>query len=346
MQAGLSGQSPYRVVVVDDSPLYRLRFARLFGRRSRLTVVGVAADGQEAIRLITSVRPDVVLLDLTMPHPDGFDVLRWIMAHVPTPVVVCSSRGDRESIFKALELGAVDYIVKPGSREPISQLEAILVERVEAAAEAHLMRERASATPEPTIHRPERPARIAAIAASTGGPAAIQRLVLTLPRELEIPIVIVQHMPPGFTRLFAERLARQSHYDAEEAVEGAFPRSGTIAVAPGGMQTTIVDRGDGPVFQVRSRDQGDHYAPSADRLFASIAELYGAYAAAVVLTGMGDDGSRGAVTVKAFGGWVLAESVESALIYGMPRAAVESGCVDAQLPIDRISSALAVLAGG
>jgi two-component system chemotaxis response regulator CheB len=336
--------SPYRLVIVDDSPLYRLRFAKLFGRGGDLTVVGVAADGEEAVRLVARARPDVMLLDLTMPRMDGFAVLRWVMAHAPLPVVVCSSRGDRESIFKALELGAVDYIIKPGTTtDGLARIEDILVERVKAAAEARVGAPVSHATGPIAMPTPSRRAEVIAIAASTGGPAAIQQLVRQLPRELTVPIVVAQHMPPGFTRLFAERLERLSHYKAEEAHDGAALRPATITVAPGGMQTRLAQARDQVRLALAPRAAADVYAPSADLLFSSIADVFGAAAVGVVLTGMGDDGSRGAVAIKERGGYVLAETSDSALIYGMPRAAIATGCADAQLPLERMPEAFAAL---
>ncbi len=339
-------EPPYRLVIADDSPLYRVRFAKLFGRAAELTVAGLAADGEEAVRLVAQDRPDVMLLDLTMPRMDGFAVLRWVMANAPMPVVVCSSRADRESVFKALELGAVDYIIKPRAwRDGLAGIEPLLVERVRAAAEAHLGARPVAGADAVAIPSPSHRALIIAIAASTGGPAAIQRLVRRLSRELTVPIVVAQHMPPGFTRLFAERLERQSHYAAEEARGGAELRPSTIVVAPGGMQTRLVRDGEAVRIELAERAASDIYAPSADILFASAADTFGPSVAGVILTGMGDDGSRGAAAIKERGGFVLAESNDSALIYGMPRAAIASGHVDAQLPLDRMAEAFLALAG-
>jgi two-component system, chemotaxis family, protein-glutamate methylesterase/glutaminase len=337
----------HRLVIVDDSPFYRLRFSRIFERSNRFAVVGTAANGEEGIKLIASVRPDVVLLDLMMPGIDGFGVLRWAMARAPVPVVVCSSRRDRESIFHALELGAVDYITKPESaRDGLHGIDEILVERLAAAALARLAggdartSDRAAATA--GVER--RGAAVIAVAASTGGPAAIQRLVRDLPGDLSVPIVVVQHMPPGFTRLFAERLERLSHYAAAEARDGDDLAPRTIHVAPGGMQTRLALRRGGVRLAVTPRAPDDLHAPSADLTFASIADVYGGRAVAVVLTGMGDDGSLGIRQVKQRGGYVLVETGDSALIYGMPRAAVATGCVDVELALGEMPSALFALA--
>jgi two-component system chemotaxis response regulator CheB len=340
----------HRLVIVDDSPFYRLRFARIFERSDRFSIVGTAANGEEGIKLIASTRPDVVLLDLVMPGIDGFGVLRWVMSHTPVPVVVCSSRRDRESIFHALELGAVDYVTKPESaRDGLKGIDEILVERLVAAAEARIGAPGAVAAAGrgPVLERLARPGAAAiAIAASTGGPTAIQRLVAALPPDLSVPIVVVQHMPPGFTRLFAERLERLSHYAAEEARDGAEPAPRTLYVAPGGMQTRLVLRRSRVQLAVAPRAPADLHAPSADLLFASLADVYGDRSIAVVLTGMGDDGSRGVRRIKEKGGYVVAETGDSALIYGMPRATVATGCADAELALAEMPRALLALAKG
>jgi two-component system chemotaxis response regulator CheB len=340
-------QHMYRLLIVDDSPFYRLRFAKLFARSEMLTVVGVASGGEEAIRLMANEAPDVVVLDIAMPGLDGFAVLRWARAECPVPIVVCSSRSDRETIFKALELGAVDFITKPDSvRDGFRGIEPLLIERVEAAARAHLPAAPAThpARARLPVTAPQR-AEVIAVAASTGGPAAIQHLVRMLPQELTTPIVIVQHMPPGFTRLFAERLERLSHYSTVEAADGDVIRRRTIYVAPGGMQTRIQRRGNEYLLAVAPRQSSDVHAPSADLLFESISVAYGPAAVAVVLTGMGDDGSRGIHAIKDAGGYVVAETSDSALIYGMPRAAVATGRADAQLPLSSMPEAFLALAG-
>lgn len=339
---------PYRLVIVDDSPFYRVRFAKAFAQARDLVVVGVAADGEEAVHMLADLKPDVLLLDLVMPRMDGFAVLRWVMSHAPLPVVVCSSRGDRESVFRALELGAVDFVTKPeAGRDAQKDLETRLVDRVTAASTAKLGRRERPASSKPLgLPSLERPVEMIAIAASTGGPAALQTLARQLPKELDVPVVVAQHMPRGFTRMFAERLARQSHYAAVEARDGAALAKGTIFVAPGGMQTRIVDGEKGVRFAVTPREESAPHSPSADALFESAAEVFGAATLAVVLTGMGDDGSRGAAAVKAKGGTVLVESRDTALIFGMPRATVATGTVDAQLPLSRMPEAFLALTRG
>lgn len=335
-----------RVIVVDDSAYYRGRLARLFRRLEGFEVVGVAADGEAAIALIAGERPDVAVLDLQMPNIDGFAVLRWVMATAPMPIVVCSSMSDKESVFRALDLGAVDFVAKPGpGTEQLAFAEQQIVRSVRAASVARLDLDsgshKAGHRVKAAVQRPEVKAIV--IAASTGGPAAVQRLASGLPRSFAVPIVVAQHMPAGFTRLFADRLARQGPFEAVEVSNGSPLRASTIHVAPGGVQTQIVAGVHGATFSVRARAAADAYAPSADVLLTSAAEAFGPAAVGVILTGMGDDGSRGAVEIRRRGGYVVAESVDTALIYGMPRAASASGGTDAELPLHAIPGALAAL---
>lgn len=330
----------YRLLIVDDSPYYRLRFSKIFSRSSQLEVVGVAEDGDVAIKRIYDLSPEIVLLDLMMPNLDGFGVLRWVMANRPLPVVVCSSYGDRDRVFKALELGAVDFLVKPTPRASklTSNLEDRIIQRVEDAAVAR--------TPVQTGPDADRRAdRLAAeqaaygaavelicIAASTGGPAAIQRLVAELPRSLSVPIIVAQHMPEGFTRPFAARLDSLSHYKVVEARDGEQVKGKHIYIAPAGLETTVRRNGESLFLSVSSCSDCSH-APSADSLFGSAAAAIGQRTLAVVLTGMGQDGAGGAEEIKRAGGHVIVESNETAIVFGMPRSVIERGCASAMLPL-------------
>src|SRR5262249_29993429 len=329
-----------RLLIVDDSPYYRLRFSKLFAH-SAMQVVGLADDGDTAIREITRLIPDVVTLDLLMPRLDGFSVLRWAMDNHPVPIVVCSSFGDRDRILKALELGAVDFVLKPPPNTTGKLLvdEERIVARVEAAAQANM-----SARPRETAERAA--ARLLAeqqaypvnielicIAASTGGPAAIQHIIRSLPRNMSTPIVISQHMPAGFTGPFAARLNGLSHYRVVEAV-GAQPiRERNVYIAPGGLETRVVRSGAQLLLSIEPPAQDSVQAPSADALLGSAADCCGESALAIILSGMGDDGTAGARMVKALGGHVLAESSESALVFGMPRSVIEAGQADAVLAL-------------
>lgn len=338
----------HRLLIVDDSPYYRMRFSKIFARSSELDVIGLAEDGDVAIKQIVEQKPDIVLLDLLMPRLDGFGVLRWAMKNNPLPIVVCSSFSDRERVFKALELGAIDFLLKPTPRatQQPSMLEEQIIERVEQAAAARLTSGAIqSADTKAAILAAERAARgarveLICIAASTGGPAAIQRLIAGLPADLGAPMIVAQHMPAGFTAPFAERLNSLSHYKVAEARNNQQIKNQHIYIAPAGLQTTVDRQGERLVLSVTNEATNQLHAPSADALFGSAAKACGARALAVVLTGMGEDGARGAEILRDAGGHVLAESNESAVVFGMPRSVIERGCCDAMLPVSAMPPVL------
>jgi two-component system chemotaxis response regulator CheB len=338
----------HRLLIVDDSPYYRMRFSKIFARSKHLGVAGVADDGDVAIKQIVELNPDVMLLDLLMPRMDGFGVLRWAMANHPLPIIVCSSFSDRDRVFRALELGAVDFLLKPTPRatQMTSNLEEQMIQRVEEAAWAKTASPvKISPDTKAAVLEAERMARgaevdLICVAASTGGPAAIQKLVADLPRSLSAPIIVVQHMPVGFTRLFAERLNALSHYTVREATNEEPVKKRHIYVAPAGAQTIISAGINGPALKVSDKAHPDLHTPSADALFESAASVYGERTLAIVLTGMGEDGARGAEAVRAAGGHVIAESNETAVVFGMPRSVIERGCADAMLPLSAMGSVL------
>ena len=331
----------HRLLIVDDSPYYRMRFAKIFARSEALRVVGVADDGDVAIRQIIELKPDVVLLDLMMPRMDGFGVLRWAMAHQPLPIVVCSSFSDRERVFKALELGAVDFLLKPAPRasQQTSALEAQIIHCVEqvagalAASPSEISKDAKAAVLAAERDAREADIELICIAASTGGPSAIQKLMAELPESLRVPILIVQHMPAGFTQPFAERLNALSHYTVREARDGEPLRRRHAYIAPAGRHAAVAGERDAAVIRITEAAADSFHLPSADAVFESAAQVVDSKLLALVLTGMGDDGARGAEAVRAAGGYVLAESNESAVVFGMPRAVVERGCANAMLPL-------------
>jgi two-component system chemotaxis response regulator CheB len=346
---------PARLLIVDDSPLIRLRLSQILSASDRLQLVGLAGDGRGAIRLIEERRPEVVVLDLEMPGLDGFAVLRWTRAHAPVPVVVCSGAAGRESVFRALEAGAVDFLTKPELRFAVRS-EAFAQElraRVEAAAEAHAHSYGPADAPDASTvvaatrfaHARERGrARAVAVVGSAGGPAAVSRLVSELRPGMDAPLVFALHMPRGFTRSFAERLSRQGRFDVREAEDGDALSASPAWVAPGGHHTSLARDDEGRLrFRVEAAGAEDFCAPSADRLLASVAEEFGAGALGVVLTGMGVDGRAGARLLRERGGTVIVESRDSAAVWGMPRAVLEDGQADAELPLSAIAAALPLL---
>ncbi len=335
-----------RVLVIDDSAFSRQTITRMLKRSPLVDVVGIARDGEDALRKTFELEPDLVTLDLEMPRMDGFTYLRIIMSKRPTPVLVISSRSGEENVFKALELGAVDFIAKPTPRAApeLAAIEQQLIRKVHAMRELRIdrVRERLAAPP-PTPRSASAvgaAARVVALGASTGGPAALMQIFAALPAPPPSWFLVAQHMPEGFTRGFAERLDRMTPLRARESRGGEEPEPGTILVAPGGCHLELESIAGRVVTRIAKPDRADKYTPCVDRLFESAAAHFGADLVAVVLTGMGDDGRRGAAAVKRAGGRVIAESERTAVIFGMPQQAIRTGAVDRVLSLDEISAAL------
>ncbi len=347
---------PLRVLVVDDSAFNRKLISEILESIEGVTVVGKAADGEEALRQLGSLDPDLITLDLEMPRMDGFSFLRFVMARRATPVIVVSSHSAKQNVFRALELGALDFVAKPSS----SPGEKLAVIRDELIAKVMMVRSLAPTSlerqhPRTTVssvfrtvqkddERPlpteDTPRRVLLVASSTGGPSALVELFAWLRSDIPAAVIIVQHMPTRFTRTFAERLDRLGGVRVTEAVDGDRLRAGRALVCPGGRCLELSRVAEGVAVRVVPPDPGDRFVPSADRALASAARVLGERAVAVVLTGMGDDGAKGVEVVKAFGGSVYVQSPESALIDGMPRAALRSGAVDHALPLKLLSEEL------
>jgi len=326
-----------KALVIDDSAYNRVTITRMLEAHPNIKVIGTAVDGEDGIKQVLRMRPDVITLDLEMPVMDGFAFLRWVMANLPTPVIAISSQASDRSVFKALELGALDFITKPGGRVSVrlGEIENDLVSKVLQIADLRIdnlaRRARAEETKEAEAGldsgQYKGGVELVVIGASTGGPPALQHLFESLPK-LPIACVVAQHMPPTFTRLFAERVNRLSDYEVKEAEDGDVVEPGHVYIAPGGMQTEV-RRNEGLLcLNVSSPRAEDVYAPSVDTLFRSASEACGAGIIAVVLTGMGDDGSRSLPEVHKRGGKTIAESSLTAIISGMPTAAVKTGAVD------------------
>ncbi len=348
-----------RVLVVDDSAYNRMAISQMCESDPSIQVVGTATDGVDAIARTLRLTPDVITLDLEMPGMDGFTFLRWLMKEQPTPVLIISSRSDSRSVFRALELGAVDFIAKPESRisrslegirdELVSKLKAVLnLEMGKVRSSIALATREApamSASPA-TEPQPEGVAiEIVTIASSTGGPPALQAILTSLPKDLAAGIVISQHMPQGFTRSFAERLDRLTPFSVSEAEDGDGIRPGRVLIAPGGSHLLVQRKGQGLAVGLVERAYADKYVPSADRMMISAAETCGAGVLGVVLTGMGNDGSEGVRAIKQRNGQVLVESEESAVIFGMPHEAIRTGVVDKVLPLGKMAAEIARRAG-
>jgi two-component system, chemotaxis family, protein-glutamate methylesterase/glutaminase len=341
---------PLRVLVVDDSAANRRTLAGMLESQPGVQIIGSARDGDEALRLALTLEPDLVTLDLEMPKMDGFTFLRLLMASKPIPVVVISSHSAKDQVFRALELGAIDFIAKPeasiGSTpaaDPLKREIDRVLDMVRQLSPAG-MRDRKttrvptsqpvaarSQRPEPVV--PVQPNRVVAIAASTGGPTALMELFAALPKTGTGTIVVAQHMPERFTRTFAERLDKQGSFRVREAEHGFELTPRGALVCPGGRAIEVERRDQRYMARVVRPAAADRYAPSADRLFSSVARVVGERAVGVVLTGMGDDAAAGVVELKRAGGLVLAESEATAVVYGMPKVAAQTGCVDEVLPL-------------
>jgi two-component system chemotaxis response regulator CheB len=350
-----ASRPPIRALVIDDSAYNRVTLTRMLESEPRIKVVATAVNGEDGIKQVMKHRPDVITLDLEMPIMDGFAFLRWVMVNLPTAVIAVSSRSSDRSVFKALELGAIDFIAKPGGRVSprLEEIQRDLTAKVLQIVELRMenLRKRVQeevVTPPVDTALPEscpRGVELVAIGCSTGGPPALQHLFQSLPL-LPVPFVVAQHMPPTFTRLFAERVNKLSPYEVREANDGDILAAGNVYIAPGGMQTEVRRVSEGLQVRVFAAGTSDLYAPSVDRLLRSASEACRDRLIAVIMTGMGDDGSEAIREVHQHGGKTIAESSESAIIFGMPAEAIRTGAVDEVLSLDEIPLAIRRLCTG
>lgn len=351
-----SGDVPrLRILVVDDSPYNRRNIADIFASHPDTEVVGRAGDGEEALRLVATLKPDVITLDLEMPRMDGFTFLRILMAKQPVPVIVVSSYRQKENVFKALELGAVDFVAKP-TRQVAPDADGLrkeILDKVLAVRAARAGRNKPVPVREAPPEKAERvvvgpslaPRHIVGIASSTGGPSAILEIVARLHNRSLAAVLVAQHMPDKFTRTFAERLDRRGAFRFSEAQDGDVVWARTGFVCPGRQCMEVSVASPSGEFRLRTGvpGSGDRYVPSADRMLRSLAVAAGPRVVAVVLTGMGDDGTAGARAVREAGGVVIAESEDTAVVNGMPGSVVREGLANYVLPLPQIAAMIAAL---
>jgi two-component system chemotaxis response regulator CheB len=338
-----------RVLVVDDSAHNRRAIAAILGNHPDIEIVGTADDGEKALKSVAALKPDLITLDLEMPRMDGFTFLRILMQQMPTPVIVISSLSRKQQVFQVLELGALDFVGKPtrffSAEEPglrdelinkvlaVRFLQIVPFNRRAAGKELTAVGTALPPKNKPAVERVE---RVVCIGASTGGPPALQAIFKALNQGSGTAYMVAQHMPEKFTRAFAERLNRTSSLQICEAQDGMAVVSGGAYIAPGGAQLQLASIKGVLSCAVVAAVSSDRYSPSIDMLFETAAPLFKTKLLAVVLTGMGSDGSAGVRLVHKFGGQVIAESSESAIVYGMPKEAMQTGCVDESLPLDGI----------
>ncbi|MFQ5901165.1 MAG: chemotaxis response regulator protein-glutamate methylesterase [Thermodesulfobacteriota bacterium] len=340
-----------RVLVVDDSAFNRRALTKILEEAPNIKVVGTASNGLDALKEVKNLKPDLVTLDLEMPVMDGFTFLRIQMNRQPVPIIVVSSRDGSEDIFRALEMGAVDFLPKPTKNisPELFNIRDNLLAKIAALPHLRLKKmvnvnshslpkiEKSAHKPQKTAYRASDAPDVVAIGTSTGGPRALHHLLSQIDERLPVSLVISQHMPAGFTGPFAERLNRDLVMKVKEAKEGDLVEKGEVLIAPGGYNLTFRKTKTGEIkVKLLNKTEKERYTPSVDLMFSSVAEVWDGKIAGVVLTGMGRDGKKGIVKIKEKGGYTIAESKKTALIFGMPEAAISSGAVDEVLPLDSI----------
>jgi len=327
-----------RVLVIDDSAFARTLLSRVLRDSHQIDVVGTARDGNDAIEKIAALDPDVVTLDLTMPELDGLGVLRKLAGRARPRVIVVSISGvDSELGAEALALGAVDLVTKPTAvaSERLAEIADDLVAKIAAITE----RAPATVAAAPAARRGTRP-ELVMIGTSTGGPQALTNIVSALPADLRVPITMVLHIPAEYTAALAERLDRVSPLHVVEASDGLVLEPGLVVLAQGGSHLRVVSR-SGRLVASLDRSPPRAFVPAVDELFLSGANVVGAGALGVVLTGMGDDGLIGARAIAAARGSLITEAASTCVVYGMPRSVYEAGLGAESIPLHRIAEEIA-----
>jgi two-component system chemotaxis response regulator CheB len=334
-----------RVLIVDDAVVFRRLVAEELSADPTLEVVGTAANGKIALARLPQVNPDLVILDVEMPELDGLATLREIRKAYPRlPVIMFSALTERgaAATLDALALGATDYFTKPTSADGLNA--SLRVIREELVPEIKALCGRAAApmvaaplSAGPPTARGESRVEVVAVATSTGGPNALAELFAGLPADLPVPVVIVQHMPPMFTRLLAERLSAQSALRVEEGRPGGLLRPGHAWIAPGDHHMIVARDGAETRVLLHQDPPENSCRPAADVLFRSVARAFGPAALAVVLTGMGQDGLRGCEAVREAGGQVIAQDEATSVVWGMPGFVARAGLADRVLPLAMIA---------
>ncbi len=339
---------PIRVLIADDSAVMRAALSRVVESAPTLQVCGTARHGLEALDKIRQLRPDVVTLDVEMPVLNGLEVLKRIMKEFPRPVIMVSSltQEGAEVTLEALGIGAFDYLSKADSGQPLDpqKLRHDLIEKIEAAAHSPLAR-RLEPTRLPPLTTqaavqeefhvlPE----ILALGTSTGGPKALQEILPQLPADLPVGMIIVQHMPPGFTAPFAKRLDTLSKVKVQEAKHGDVIEPGSVYIAPAGQHATVLRKSNSrAIVCLSDLPSGTLHKPSVDVTMLSVAESFGRYAAGIILTGMGTDGLQGMTAIRTAGGLTIGQDEATCAVYGMPRCCAENGILQSVVPLPQLT---------
>ena len=349
------------ILVVDDSVVIRRMVATVLGDDPEIDVVGTASNGRIALEKIEQLHPDIIILDVEMPVMDGLATLRALRPLYPTlPVVMFSTSTERGAMatLDALAAGATDYVTKPSNAgsvlasidrvrlDLIPKIKA-LVGATRARATPTIVRQPVQPPPAPVVVQPVRLDRVdvLAIGCSTGGPDALSAIVAALPRDLAVPVLVVQHMPALFTRLFAERLDRTCPLTVCEAVDGQVLQEGHLYIAPGEQHLTVHRQGTDVKVRLTKEAPENYCRPSVDVMFRSVASTFGGGVLACVLTGMGRDGASGAAHIHAAGGHIVVQDEASSVVWGMPGAVVAAGLADEVVPLNRIAETLKAAVG-
>jgi two-component system, chemotaxis family, protein-glutamate methylesterase/glutaminase len=336
---------PFRILIVDDSAVIRKALSNLLTSDPEIVVAGTASNGHQALARIPETKPDLITLDIEMPGMDGLETLVEIRKFYPKlPVIMFSSLTERgaKATLDALARGASDYVTKPSpskssdaSRE---QVREELIQKIKSLCGVRPSQLRLAPIPVQVSARPQSRIDIVAIGTSTGGPNALGALIPQFPADFPVPIVIVQHMPPLFTRLLAERLNNLTRLEVREGKEGEKVRRGQVWIAPGDHHMTVVRRGTEFVLGINQNPHENSCRPAVDVLFRSVAQTYCANALAVVLTGMGSDGTRGSADIRQAGGEVVVQDEPSSVVWGMPGSIVTASLADRVCPLTDIGS--------
>jgi two-component system, chemotaxis family, protein-glutamate methylesterase/glutaminase len=348
-----------KVLVVEDSSLARKIITDILSSDPEIEVVGTANNGMTAIYKNDLLDPDVITMDIEMPVMDGLEALKHIIEKKPKPVLMLSvlTRHGTDETFKALEYGAVDFIPKPASNLPITLKEVgeLLIEKVKSISTLKV-----KAPVKKEVHEVKKPEekhivesemisvegkliskKIIGFGTSTGGPSALSAIFKCFPEKFPLPVLVVQHMPEGFTRSFAERLNSQSGLKVKEAEDGDIILPGCGYIAPGHSHMSVDEKNGQKIIRLHKGEKVSGHIPSIDVLFDSIADNYGKDTVCVIMTGMGQDGAKGILKIKGKGGYTLAQDEETSVVYGMNRVAVQMGAIDVIVPLNDIPKSIA-----
>jgi two-component system chemotaxis response regulator CheB len=335
-----------RTLVVDDSAYSRQTIKDMLSKEPDIEVVGVAVNGVDAIDKTLRYKPDIIVLDIEMPVMDGFAFLRWLMMERPTPVIIVSSITDNKTLFKALNMGAIDFVSKPTKRAStkLRKIEDELIMKIRNIDSKSLQKLK------DTIYLSDEAGvdyrgikqispSVIAIGASTGGPQAIEYILRNI-GKIPVSILISQHMPAGYTKTFAERLNSVAPLKVKEAEDNEIIRPYTTYICPGGHHMEVINRGGSFRIALIKPSKNDKYVPSVDRLMSSVAKHFKNRSIGVILTGMGVDGREGIMKIFSQGGYTIAESDETAVVFGMPKEAINAGTIKKVLPLQKIPEEL------